>query len=67
MSNLSNLSFESCQIGKHIHRSFPRSVSPLASSPFVLVHSNNWRPNYVKNNIGFQYFITFIDDYSRCI
>jgi len=35
-------------------------------SPFTLVHSDIWGPSRVKSNLGFQYFVTFIDDFSRC-
>jgi len=35
-------------------------------SPFALVHSDIWGPSRVKSTLGFQYFVTFIDDYSRC-
>ena len=66
LSNVSTLSCESCQLGKHIRSSFPRSVSQRASSPFALVHSDIWGPSRIKSNLGFQYFVTFIDDYSRC-
>ena len=57
---------ESCQLGKHSRTSFPRSVKCDASSPFALVHSDIWGPSRVKSTLGFQYFLTFIDDYSRC-
>jgi len=66
LSKLSSLSCESCLLGKYSHNSFPSSVSQRASSPFALVHSNIWGPSRVKSNLGFQYFVTFIDDYSRC-
>jgi len=33
---------------------------------FTLVHSDIWGPSRVKSNLGFQYFVTFIDDFSRC-
>jgi len=33
---------------------------------FSLVHSDIWGPSRIKSNLGFQYFVTFIDDYSRC-
>ena len=66
LSKLSNFSCESCLLGKHSRSSFPSSVSQRASSPFALVHSDIWGPSRVESNLGFQYFITFIDDYSRC-
>ena len=55
-----------CLLGKHSHSSFLSSVSQRALSPFILVHSDIWGPSRVKSNLGFQYFVTFIDDYSRC-
>ena len=55
-----------CQLGNHIRSSFPSSVSQCASSLFALGHSNIWGPSRIKSNLGFQYFVTFIDDYSRC-
>ena len=66
LSKLSSLSCESCQLGKHSRSSFPCSVSQRALSPFALVHSDIWGPSRVKSTLGFQYFVTFIDDYSRC-
>ena len=66
ISKLSSLSCESCLLGKHSRSSFPSSVSQRASSPFALVHSDIWGPSRVKSNLGFQYFVTFIDDFSRC-
>jgi len=44
---------------------FPRSVLQRVSSPFALVYSDIWGPSHIKSNLGFQYFVTFIDDYSR--
>jgi len=66
LSKLSSLSCESCILGKHSRSSFPSSVSQRVSSPFALVHSDIWGPSRLKSNLRFQYFVTFIDDYSRC-
>jgi len=66
MSKLSNFSCESCHLGKQSHSSFLNSASQCASSPFVLVHSNIWEPSRVKSNLGFQYFVTFIENFSLC-
>jgi len=66
LSKLSRLVCESCQLGKHSRTSLPRSVTRDASSPFALIHSDIWGPSRVKSTLGFQYFVTFIDDYSRC-
>ena len=35
-------------------------------SPFELVHIDVWGPCRTASTLGFQYFVTFIDDYSRC-
>ena len=45
---------------------YPSSVSQCVSSPFALVHFDIWGPSRIKSTLGFQYFVTFIDDYSRC-
>jgi len=66
LSWLSNLSCDSCHLGKQSRSSFPSSVSQRASSPFPLVNSDIWGPSRVKSNLGFQYLATFIDDFSRC-
>nr|KYP47699.1 Retrovirus-related Pol polyprotein from transposon TNT 1-94 [Cajanus cajan]KYP65370.1 Retrovirus-related Pol polyprotein from transposon TNT 1-94 [Cajanus cajan] len=66
LSKLSHLSCESCQLGKYSHNSFSRSVPNRALSLFALVHSNIWGPSWVRSTLGFQYFVTFIDDYSLC-
>jgi len=67
LSKVSSLSCESCHLGKQSCKSFSCSVSQCASSPFALVHSDIWGPSPIKSNLRFQYFVTFIDDYSRCI
>ena len=61
--SLSSFHCESCQLGKQSRTSFPKRVNNRAVSPFTLVHSN---PSRVVSVLGFQYFVTFIDDYSRC-
>jgi len=65
-SKLSSLNCESCQLGKHSRSSFPKRVNNRATSPFELVHSDVWGPSRVSSVLGFRYFVTFIDDYSRC-
>ena len=37
-----------------------------AKSPFELVHNDVWGPCRTASTLRFQYFVTFIDDYSRC-
>ncbi|RVW19866.1 Retrovirus-related Pol polyprotein from transposon RE1 [Vitis vinifera] len=65
-STLSSLSCESCQLGKHTRFSFPKRLNNRAKSPFELVHTDVWGPCRTASTLGFQYFVTFIDDYSRC-
>ncbi|KAL6312798.1 hypothetical protein AAG906_021430 [Vitis piasezkii] len=65
-SSLSSLACESCQLGKHTRVSFPKCLNNRAKSPFELVHIDVWGPCRTASTLGFQYFVTFIDDYSRC-
>ena len=54
----------SCQLGKQ--PTFPFNTSKSISTDiFDLIHSNVWRPSPVSSIGGFQYFVVFIDDYSR--
>ncbi|KAJ9557316.1 LOW QUALITY PROTEIN: hypothetical protein OSB04_011930 [Centaurea solstitialis] len=64
---LSSINFhcESCQLGKHTRRPYPPRVSSRVSFSFELVHYDVWGPCPTKSTLGFEYFITFIDDYSR--
>ena len=66
LSSLSSLSCESCQLGKQTRASFPKRVNNRVTSMFDIVHSDIWGPSRVSTTLGFQYFVTFIDDYSRC-
>ncbi|RVW17806.1 Retrovirus-related Pol polyprotein from transposon RE1 [Vitis vinifera] len=64
-SFLSSLACESFQLGKHTRVSFPKRLNNRAKSPFELVHTDVWGPCRTASTLGFQYFVTFIDDYSR--
>ncbi|RVX09284.1 Retrovirus-related Pol polyprotein from transposon RE2 [Vitis vinifera] len=64
-STLSSLPCESCQLGKHTRISFPKRLNNRAKSPFELIHTDVWGPCQTASTLGFQYFVTFIDDYSR--
>ncbi|XP_075095402.1 uncharacterized protein LOC142173681 [Nicotiana tabacum] len=66
-STLSSIECEYCQLRKHTRTSFPKRVNNRASSMFDIVHSDVWGPSRVVSSLGFQYFVTFIDDFSRCI
>ena len=60
------LECESCQLGKHTRVSFPKRLDPRTKSSFELVHTDVWDPSRFASALGFHYFVTFIDDYSRC-
>ena len=66
LSSLSVLECESCQLGKQSRVSFPKIVNNKALAMFDIVHSDIWGPSRVSTILGFNYFVTFIDDYSRC-
>ncbi|RVW22242.1 Retrovirus-related Pol polyprotein from transposon TNT 1-94 [Vitis vinifera] len=65
-STLSSLPCESCQLGKHTRVSFPKRLNNRAKSHFELIHTDVWGLCRTASTLGFQYFVTFIDDYSRC-
>ena len=60
-----SLDCESCQFAKHHRLSYSLRVNKRASAPFELVHSDVWGSCPVVSSIGFRYFVTFVDDYSR--
>ena len=65
-SSLSSIECESCQFEKHTRVSFPKHLDKRTKSPFELVHIDIWCPSRAESTLGFRYFVTFIDDYSRC-
>ena len=60
-----SLSCEVCEFSKHRRVSFPLREERRVSSPFHLVHSDVWGPMRVPSRSHFQYFVVFVDDYSR--
>ena len=66
LSKLSSSECQSCQLGKHTRSTYCQRVNKSVASPFALVHSDIWGPSRVKSTLGYYYFVTFIDDYSRC-
>ncbi|XP_042946557.1 uncharacterized protein LOC122279793 isoform X1 [Carya illinoinensis] len=64
LGSVSPFSCEACQLSKHHRVSFVPRIDKRASSPFELVHSDIWGPINIESN-KFQYFVTFVDDYSR--
>ena len=65
-SSLSSIEYESCQLGKNTRVSFPKHLDQWTKFPFKLVHTHVWGPSRTESTLGFRYFVTFIDDYSRC-
>ena len=55
--------YESCLEGKMTKRSFS-AKGTRAKEPLQLVHSDVCGPVSVQTRGGYEYFITFIDDYS---
>lgn len=53
-----------CLNGKIHQFCFPKSDFH-ASRPLELIHSNVWGPALVTSTNDFQYYILFIDDYSK--
>ena len=65
-SSLSSIECESCQLGKHTCVSFPQRLDQRTKSPFKLVHTDILGPSRAESTFKFRYFVTFINDYSRC-
>ena len=65
-SSLSLLECESCQLRKHTRVPFPKRLDPWTKSHFEFFHTDVWGPSRSASTLGFRYFVTFIDDYSRC-
>ena len=64
-SRVNVLPCEVCEFSKHHRVSFYPRVESRASRPFELVHSDIWGPMHVPNIFGFQYYVIFVDDFSR--
>ena len=61
--------FGVCTCPTHGHSTrlpYPCFRDNRAKSPFELVHTDVWGPCRTTSILGFQYFVIFIDDYSRC-
>ncbi|KAK2418425.1 putative mitochondrial protein [Trifolium repens] len=66
LPQLESLQCESCQLGKHVRASFSSRINNRAMSPFDVIHSDVWGPSRVPSTLGYKYYVTFIDDFSRC-
>ena len=65
LSKLQRLECESSQLGRHARSSFPKQTEPQCISPFSTIHLDIWGLTHVIS-FGFRYFVTFIDEHSRC-
>ena len=59
-----NFDYTSCQLGKQPTLSFNNSES-ISNRIFELIHFDIWGPSPVTSIGRSQYFVIFIDDYSR--
>ena len=57
---------ETCIKGK-MTQTFNKAADPKASKPIELVHTDLASPITPATREGFEYAITFVDDYSGCI
>lgn len=64
--NLESFNCKSYQLGKHSYNLFLNRVNRRATFLFELVHSNMWGLCRVSSILGFQNFVTFIDNNSCC-
>jgi len=51
---------------KHTCYTYGTRVNKSALSPFALAHFDIWGSSHVCSTLSFYYFVTFIDDFSRC-
>ncbi|KAM1425821.1 hypothetical protein TB2_017749 [Malus domestica] len=56
---------EVCHFSKQTRLPFDVS-STKSCKPFEIVHSDVWGPAPLVSFDGFRYFVTFVDDFSRC-
>lgn len=64
--SLEEMLCEVCQLSKHVRHSYPLSIHNKSSFPFHLLHSGVWEPSPTTSLFRFRYFVTFVDDYSKC-
>ena len=56
---------EACRLGKHHRVPFVSRCESRVSSHFHLIHYDIWSLINTPLLLGFSYFVTFVDDYSR--
>ena len=54
-----------CHLAKQKRLSFPSSTH-VSNAIFDLVHCDLWGPFFVSTIDGYRFFLTIVDDYSRC-
>lgn len=65
--DISLLNCESCQFAKYHRNSSSPKINKRVKSAFELIHYDIWGPCTVISKTEFNYFVTFIDDFSRMI
>jgi len=63
-NNVSKFQCETCELSKHHHVSFSPSINK-SDAHFVLVHTVVWGPSRMVSLSGYQWFVSFIDYFSR--
>ena len=53
-----------CKLGK-LARMPLASVQHTSQRPFDIIHSDVWGPAPILSNLGFKYFVLFVDDYTQ--
>lgn len=63
--NHADQSYEGCLLGKHLRKIFPKEASTRAKKLLELVHSDICEPIKLNSLGKSNYFVLFIDDFSR--
>ncbi|CAL9006673.1 unnamed protein product, partial [Prunus brigantina] len=58
-------SYTVCPMAKQTRIPFSLSRTST-SSPFELLHCDIWGPHHVHSHTGARYFLTIVDDFTRC-
>lgn len=56
---------DSCKYAKYCRNCWPLSMHK-STALFEIVHFDVWGPTPIDSLFGYRFFITFINDYSRC-